>query len=68
MKIEGYWEGDSSVVQGYLKELQREFQGSSKVFQGCFKEVSMVFKESSYDASRKIKGCFNGVLTECQGC
>ena len=38
-----------------------------KLYQGCFKEVSRVFQDSFWDASRKIEGCFNGVLSGFQG-
>ena len=37
------------------------------MFQGCFKDVSRVFKESSF-FSRKIEGCFNGVLSGFRAC
>ena len=60
--------GDFSWVHGYLKEVQKKIQGglkgSSRVFLGSFKCDPKVF----YDVSRKIEGCFNGVLSGFQGC
>ena len=42
-------------VQGYLKEIEREFQWSSK----C---VSRVLQGSFKGVPRKFLGCFNDVL------
>ena len=46
-KIEGCFKGDFSGVQGYLKEVQRNFGEVSKVFQRSLKGVL-----------RKFLGCF----------
>ena len=48
------------VFQGYLKEVQRNFQIVSKKFQGCLKGryPMKVFPDSFKVISRKIKGCF----------
>jgi len=43
MKIEGWFKGDFSGFQEYLKEVQRNFRKVSKVFQGSLKGVLRKF-------------------------
>ena len=58
-KIKGDFESDYSGFQGYLKELQREFQGS-------FKDVSRKFQGCSRIFFRMFQGRLKGVSIEFQ--
>ena len=47
-----------------FKGISREVSNLSIL--GCSKEVSRVFQESFKGVSKKIEGCFNGVLSKFQ--
>ena len=47
---------------------QGSFKGVPRKNLGYFKEISRVFQESHKGDSRKIEGCFNGVLSGIQRC
>ena len=51
--------------QGVARVFQESFKDVSTKIKGNFREVSEVFFK---DDSRKIGGCFNGVLIGLQGC
>ena len=67
--IEGCFKVVFSGFQGYLKEIEREFQLSfkcvsrvfhcvSRKFQGCSKKVFRVLQGIVKDVSTKFHGCF----------
>ena len=66
------FKGVFSVFQGYLKEIEREFQWSfkcvsrvldcvSRMFQGCSKKVFRVLQWHFKGVNRKFLGCFKKV-------